>query len=141
MERLIFTPKEINLLRLHNSDMKRLLLFTALALIPIGQPLLFGTTAAVIRAAPQKEQAREPWQVGWFYFERAWYKRESGDLSRAIADYDKAIEINPEWIMAYNLRASAKEKSGDMSGACADWRKAVSLGSTDAVEWVRNQCQ
>ena len=121
--------------------MKRLLLSTALALIPIGQPLLFGTTAAVIRAAPQKEQARESWRDAWFHFERAWDKRESGDLSGAIADYDKAIEISPGWVMAYNLRASTKSKSGDMSGACADWRKAASLGSTDASEWVRNQCQ
>ena len=120
--------------------MKRLLLSTALALISIGQPLLFGTTAAVILTSPQKVQAKESWMQAWFYFGRAWDKRESGDLSGAIADYDKSIELNPEWIMAYNLRASAKEKSGDMSGACADWRKAVSLGSTDAVEWERDRC-
>ncbi|KGG14826.1 MULTISPECIES: hypothetical protein [unclassified Prochlorococcus] len=119
--------------------MKCLLLSTALALIPIGQPLLFGTTAAVIRAAPQKEQAREPWQVGWFHFERAWYKRESGDLSGAIADYDKVIEMFPGWVMAYNLRASTKAKLGDMSGACADWRRADSLSNPSAADRVRDQ--
>ena len=113
--------------------MKRLLLplLAALAL----------PTAAVILTAPQKGQARESWRDSWFHFERAWDKREFGDLSGAIADYDKAIEINPRWIMAYNLRGRAKSMLGDMSGACADWEKSVSLGCTDAAEWVRNQCQ
>ncbi len=119
--------------------MKRLLLSTALALIPIGQPLLFGTPAAVILTAPQKAQAREAWQVGWFHFERAWHRWQSGDLSGAIADYDKAIEINPGWVMAYNLRAGVKRDIGNMSGACADWRSADSLGDTDRAEWIRNQ--
>ena len=47
--------------------MKRLLLSNALALITIGQPLIIGTTAAVILTAPQTAQA----ETAEFYFDRA----------------------------------------------------------------------
>ena len=77
--------------------MKRLLLSTALALIPIGQPLLIGTTAAVILTAPQTAQA----ESAEFYFNRALDKDERGDYYGAIADYTKAIDINPRDANAY----------------------------------------
>ena len=58
----------------------------------------------------------------------------------AISDYNKAIELNPDYIGAYVNRGVAKETIGDLSGACKDYRKAVSLGYEDAVEWVRKVC-
>ena len=62
------------------------------------------------------------------------------DYYGAIADFTKAIEINPNFANAYNNRGVTKEKNGDLNGACADWRKASSLGNDLATKWVRNQC-
>ncbi|HGY5545329.1 MAG TPA: tetratricopeptide repeat protein, partial [Prochlorococcus sp.] len=68
-------------------------------------------------------------------------KGKSGDLQGAIADYSKAIEINPQYANAYKNRGIAKELVGDLKGACADWKEASSLGDKDAAGWVRDQCQ
>ena len=46
----------------------------------------------------------------------------------AISDYNKAIELNPNYADAYNNRSIAKESIGDLNGACEDARKAISLG-------------
>ena len=47
----------------------------------------------------------------------------------AISDYNKAIEINPNYAGVYFNRALSKEFLGDLTGACADAKKAISLGA------------
>ena len=54
-------------------------------------------------------------------------KYYQGDYQGAIADYDKAIEIDPQFEDAYYWRASAKTKLGDHQGAIADWTKVIEL--------------
>ena len=58
----------------------------------------------------------------------------------AIFYATKAIEIDPNYSIAFLNRGVAKENLGDMKGACDDWRKASSLGNEYTAEWVRNQC-
>ena len=48
-----------------------------------------------------------------------------GDHEGAIADYDKALELNPQYTEAYNSRGNAKYASGDHEGAIADYDKAI----------------
>ena len=67
-------------------------------------------------------------------------KYEQGDYQGAIADYTKAIEINPEDANAYLNRGIDREIVNDLEGACRDWRKAVDLGNKRPAEWVKNQC-
>ncbi|MFL0770746.1 MAG: tetratricopeptide repeat protein, partial [Prochlorococcus sp.] len=62
------------------------------------------------------------------------------DYQSAIADYNKAIAINPQHALAYTNRGIAKELVKDLEGACADWRKAAALGNRDAARWVSKQC-
>ncbi|HPD33768.1 MAG TPA: tetratricopeptide repeat protein, partial [Candidatus Kapabacteria bacterium] len=45
------------------------------------------------------------------------------DYKGAIADYDKAIGINPNYSKAYKNRGIAKEKLGDKAGAQQDYEK------------------
>ena len=50
-----------------------------------------------------------------------------GDYEGAIADYDRAIEINPQHANAYNNRGIAKNKMGDYEGAIADYDRAIEI--------------
>ena len=53
------------------------------------------------------------------------------NYSEAMVDYSKAIELNPNYTMAYVTRAELKYFLNNLSGACEDWRKASSLDPSD----------
>ena len=76
-----------------------------------------------------------------FYNNRGEAKSDSGDKRGAIADYNQAIANNPKEAVFYSNRAIALEMNGDLRSACGDLRSAASLGSADAAEWARKQCQ
>ena len=44
-----------------------------------------------------------------------------------MADFNKAIEINPHGINAYINRAILRKKQGDLEGSLADQNKAIQL--------------
>lgn len=48
---------------------------------------------------------------------------------QAEADYNKAIEINPEYANAYNNRGNIKAKQADYNGAIEDYNRAIELNS------------
>jgi len=79
-------------------------------------------------------------QTAESYNESGLEKNELKDYKGAIADYTKAIELDPEDASAYNNRGISKENVGDLRGACADWRMAASLGHTNSAQWVKDQC-
>jgi tetratricopeptide (TPR) repeat protein len=63
---------------------------------------------------------------------RAWYSRAliyaaQGNFESAIADYDEALRLNPEYTSAYNNRGSAKHMLGDLDGAIADFNEVLRL--------------
>jgi len=45
-----------------------------------------------------------------------------------MADYNQAIELNPQYGLAYRNRGNAKRKKGDLDGAIADFNRAIKLG-------------
>jgi len=47
-----------------------------------------------------------------------------------MADYNQAIELNPQYGLAYRNRGNAKRKKGDLDGAIADFNRAIKLGVT-----------
>jgi tetratricopeptide (TPR) repeat protein len=57
---------------------------------------------------------------------RAMAKHIAGDSNGAIADYTKAVELNPKLTYVYVNRGIAKIKS-DLDGAIADFTKAIEL--------------
>ena len=62
-----------------------------------------------------------------------------GEYQEAIADYNKAIEINPQYANAYVNSSIAKEKQGDLQGSCSDAKKAVSLGHQSTAQWLNSE--
>jgi tetratricopeptide (TPR) repeat protein len=62
------------------------------------------------------------------YFRLGWlYQVPLGDLTSAIADYTKAIELDPKYAAAYNNRGFALYDQGDLAAAIKDYTKAIEL--------------
>ncbi|NIQ88831.1 MAG: tetratricopeptide repeat protein, partial [Deltaproteobacteria bacterium] len=49
------------------------------------------------------------------------------NFAQAKADYNKAIEINPEYANAYNNRGNIKAEQADYKGAIQDYSRAIEL--------------
>ncbi len=54
-------------------------------------------------------------------------KGQSGDYQRAIADYNQAIQIKPDYASAYNNRGNAKFRLGNYEGAITDYHQAIKI--------------
>jgi tetratricopeptide (TPR) repeat protein len=100
----------------------------ALALfMPLGRPLLVGLTPAIgIGAGMLSTQAAYA-QSAQDWFDSGLDKAKSGNLKGAIADWTKAIEINPMNELAYYNRGKAKKLLDDYEGAISDYTKAIEL--------------
>ena len=112
----------------------------ALSLLPLGQPLLLGSTTALATAAVVLSTQAADAQSAAFFINRGRAKFKNGDYQGAITDYTMAIEINPQYANAYVNRGIDRELANDLEGACDDWRKAVDLGKERPAEWVKKQC-
>ena len=61
------------------------------------------------------------------YYNIANNKSDSKDYQGAIENYTKAIELNPNYSIAYVNRGDSKIKIQDYKGAIADFSKAIEL--------------
>ena len=61
------------------------------------------------------------------YFNKAFNKAELKDFQGAIADYNKAIEINSIYSNAFAGRGDSKTELKDYQGAIEDYTKAIEL--------------
>ena len=62
-----------------------------------------------------------------FYNNRGIAHKEKGELDRAIKDFDRAIELNPEFAEAYNNRGVAYGIKWEVDKAIADFNKTIAL--------------
>jgi tetratricopeptide (TPR) repeat protein len=62
-------------------------------------------------------------------------KASSGELDGAIADFDRAAELDPKNDAPYYNRAQARRLKNDTAGAIADYTKAIELGSTNPAAY------
>ena len=61
------------------------------------------------------------------YYNIGVYKAKLKDYNGAISDYNKAIELNPNYTKAYYNRGISKSKLKDHYGAISDFNKAIEL--------------
>ena len=100
----------------------------ALSLLPLGQPLLLGTLGiATATTAVVLHQGTAIAQDAITYVKNANAKLKSKDYQGAIADYSKAIAIDPQLALAYFNRGVAKNKLKDYQGAIDDYSKAIEI--------------
>jgi tetratricopeptide (TPR) repeat protein len=80
-----------------------------------------------------------PWVV---YTERAAVWISMGLYDRAFEDTDRAIELNPDYALAWALRGNARTYTvGQGELACADWRRACELGYEFSCDSVKGYCR
>jgi len=73
-------------------------------------------------------------------------RSNQGDYQEAIADYNRALQIDDNYAEAYNNRGSARYMLGDKQKARSDWQTAANLhrqqgndtGYQQAMENLRN---
>ena len=70
--------------------------------------------------------------------QRGLAKNNMGDYPAAIADFDRALEINPKYAEAYNNRGVAKHNMGDYALAIVDFNEALSIDRDFAAAY--NNC-
>ncbi len=74
------------------------------------------------------------------YYNNGNAKAELQDYRGAIADYNKAIELKPDFAEAYINRGRAKYELKDLDGACLDLSKAGELGHSGAYDLIKQYC-
>jgi tetratricopeptide (TPR) repeat protein len=53
----------------------------------------------------------------------------------AVAQFSRAVDLNPRYVIAYFMRASAKDRLNDPQGALGDYNKAISLNPKFALAY------
>lgn len=70
------------------------------------------------------------------YLERAYQRMEGGYYKGALADYNRALEINDRDPEIWLNRGVVKEKLNDFKGAFADYTKAIELNERFEKAWL-----
>lgn len=84
----------------------------------LGHPSAGASLDSVITRFPENEK-------GWFI--RGAYRADLGDLDEAIRSYQKAIEVEPGYVAAWNSLAGCLHDAGDEEGALSAFQEAVQL--------------
>ena len=95
----------------------------------------YAIPSSVLKALLAQWEAIEPlaeWQKrelirAYALFVQGQTKHEANQYHDAIADYDKAIQINPQFFYAYFKRGDAKSDLGNYAAAIADYDKAIKI--------------
>lgn len=67
------------------------------------------------------------------------YNRQK-KYNESVLYFDKAIELNPNYSLAYINRAIAKYQLNDIDGVCSDLQRAIELGREDVKSEYEKYC-
>jgi tetratricopeptide (TPR) repeat protein len=89
----------------------------------------FTSNAAVPRTACVGDLPKESSNHRWMRLGNL--KLRNGDYDGAIADFSRAISLEPSNSGYYLIRANAKERKRDYAGAAADYARAIEFARED----------
>ena len=94
-----------------------------------GRAMAFEDTGQRERAKADIESAldRNVLMVAALYMDRGYRLTKSRNYDKAIAAFDKSIEIYPNWLSAFFGRGAAHEAIGNPDLAVADYRKTLNF--------------
>jgi serine/threonine protein kinase len=97
-------------------------------------------SASVPNPLADSVQLTSTLQTAQYYINRADIREKEQDFSKALADYDKAIELDPQ--SAYHSQRGCLKglNLNDRSGAMADLDKAIELDPQDAKVHIQRGC-
>jgi len=104
----------------------------AMALEDIGQP-----ERAKVDLSEAMRRNRE--MVAALYMQRGYVLKRSRDFDKAIAAFDKAIYLNPNWPSAYFGRGASYEEQGNREQAVADYLMTLEFRARTELERQRQQ--
>ncbi|WP_310484667.1 tetratricopeptide repeat protein, partial [Chamaesiphon sp. VAR_48_metabat_403] len=67
----------------------------------------------------------------YVYLNRGIAKSARGDKQGAISDYNRSLNLNPNFTNAYTVRGLVKAELGDKQGALSDFGRAIKLNSNN----------
>jgi tetratricopeptide (TPR) repeat protein len=59
----------------------------------------------------------------------------SGNTSRAIAEYENSIMLNPSYLIPHKNLAAIKAQTGDLAGAIREYDFIIGSDAEDNVSW------
>jgi Flp pilus assembly protein TadD len=78
----------------------------------------------------------------WAYTCRSASRSKLGRHQEAIADLDRALELDPRNEEALNNRGWSHKALGDMDAACRDWTTSRKMGNAEArIILTNNRCK
>jgi tetratricopeptide (TPR) repeat protein len=92
-----------------------------------------GRSGSEMAFASRASGRARPKQLADFYVRRGTLYANKRDRAHAMADFDKALELDPACAAAYDLRAAEHGFHKDLSRALADIEKAVELDPRNAA--------
>ncbi|CAM6000435.1 unnamed protein product [Sphagnum balticum] len=76
------------------------------------------------------------------HYHQGMKENASGQFAAAVADYDQAIKIEPQYWKAYANRSSARYNVGDYQGALSDIKIAIAhLPPTKSLDDLQLMCE
>jgi tetratricopeptide (TPR) repeat protein len=84
-------------------------------------------------------QAVGIWSLPDAYLERGVAQHYLGEDAPALADFDKAIELNPNLARAYSARGSIYRSRGDFKRALEEFNKSINIESNIDAYYERGQ--
>jgi len=85
---------------------------------------------------PQPQPSPSPQLTATAFYNSGVDKYNAGDYQGAIADYNQAIKLKPDYATAYFNRGSSKYNLGDYQGAIADYSQAIKLNPDYAEAYI-----
>jgi len=85
----------------------------------------------VVNKSPHKARA---------YNNRGWAYYNQGQFTKAMADYNKALAINPGYIFSYDDRGLIYAKEGKYVQAIAEYNKAIAINPNYAMIYYNRGC-